>query len=248
MAGSILVKVSEAHHGDTDSDPSEELPLAARSTIQKAPVISASVVAVTENGTTNTVQPGPPEVPPSSQPTPDTPPSAAPSGSTTKVDKKRSHKKKGRNQYTRDRDDEASPARSQSRDIKDEQSGRHGEGGSKSHAKSKGGMGSRVTITDMKRRATALLNFITQTQMELAAEDGPEMDERKPKESPASSEKAPEKASERSTAKKLVEASEHNGDSGGPSNLGTAFKDLSCMEMMDRLTTRLVKWQQEYGA
>ena len=247
MAGSILVKVSEAHHGDTDSDPSEELPLAARSTIQKAPVTSAVAVAVTENGT-NAVRPPPPEVPPSSQPTPDTPPSAAPSGSNTKVDKKRSHKKKGRNQYTRDRDDEASPARSQSRDIKDEQSGRHGEGGSKSHAKSKGGMSSRVTITDMKRRAAALLNYITQTQMELAAEDGPEMDERKPKESPTSSEKAPEKAGERSTTKKLVEASEHNGDSGGPSNVDTAFKDLSCMEMMDRLTTRLGKWQQEYGA
>ncbi len=38
-----------------------------------------------------------------------------------------------------------------------------------------------------------------------------------------------------------------NGQRGEVSTADKDFKDLSCMEMMDRLTTRLVKWQQEYG-
>ncbi len=171
MAGSILVKVSEAHHGDTDSDPSEELPLAARSVAQKAATNGISAAQAPESGT-NVTRLLPVDVPPVSQPTPDTPPAAVPPPSSTKVDKKRSHKKKGRNQYTRDREEEASPARSQSRDIKDEHAAKHTEAVGKSHSKPKGGMGSRVTVSDMKRRAAALLNFITQTQMELAAENG----------------------------------------------------------------------------
>ncbi len=247
MAGSILVKVSEAHQGDTDSDPSEELPLAARATVHKVAINGVSpVVAVLESA----ADPAPissAEAPPSSQPAPDTPPAVTVPVSTTKVEKRRSHKKKGRNQYTRDRDDDVSPARSQSRDIKDDQAPKHGEGSAKSHPRSKGGMSSKVTITDMKRRATALLNFITQTQMELAAEDGLSTEDGKSKDSPGSS---AEKTVEKNPREPVdgPAASKQNGESNSRPIPGKEFKELNCLEMMDRLTTRLVKWQQEYGA
>ncbi|KAH8882635.1 hypothetical protein GQ53DRAFT_441905 [Thozetella sp. PMI_491] len=222
-----------------DSDPSEELPLAARAAAHKVVANGVSALVTAAENVVDAVRVSSAEAPPSSQPAPDTPPLFAPS-STAKIDKKRSHKKKGRNQYTRDREDEGSPARSQSRDIKDDHGPKHGDG-AKSHSKSKGGMGSKVTIADMKRRATSLLGFITQTQMELAAEDGLSSEEAKSKGSPHSS-----------VEKKVQEAGDaaigQNGGSSTAPGPDRAFKDLSCMEMMDRLTTRLVKWQQEYGA
>lgn len=282
----ILVKVSDTH-ADTDSDPSEEMPLAARMAANKkaAAAVAASVAAASAAASAtaatmatmatanpaNTATETPHQLsitdsaPVSKQPSPDTPPaSAVPS----KMDKKRSHKKKGRNQHTRDRDghDEDSPARSQSRDIqKDEHAPPAGskpvaEPSSKPHAKSKGGMNSKVTMTEMKRKAAALLDFISRTQVELAGETLEEA---------------------RTAAADFLKANNHNGAGGEGSSASTAsdknlqdggasdgpsptaesaagsaanaglsreFKELNCLEMMDSLTRRLVKWQQEYAA
>jgi len=284
---SILVKVSDTH-ADTDSDPSEEMPLAARmaankkaaaaaaaaatSTAASASTAAAAATTTTITTTINTVSTATEtphqlsitdSAPISNQPSPDTPPaSAVPS----KMDKKRSHKKKGRNQHTRDAHDEDSPARSQSRDIqKDENAPPAGnkaaaESNAKPHARSKGGMNSKVTMTEMKRKAAALLDFISRTQVELAGETLEEA---------------------RTAAADFLKANNHNGAGEGGSSTSTAsdknlqdggtsdgpsptaesaagsaanpglpreFKELSCLEMMDSLTRRLVKWQQEYAA
>jgi len=261
MASTILVKVSVAH-GDTDSDPSEEMPLAARAAANRTVV---AVTGVVKEDPTAVAAPVPatvtadnglsaaPEPPPPSQPTTDTPsPGLAP---TMKIDKKRSHKKKGRNQYTRDRDDEGSPARSQSRDIQREDHGATAVNGKaagdlthgKSHAKAKGGMSSKVTLTDMKRKATALLDFISRTQVELAGEALPETGSNTPKVNGGGS-----ATSVAGSAKNLEDgtndaAAPGPSDSGGGAGPGKDFKDLNCLEMMDSLTRSLVKWQQTYA-
>ncbi|KAK1837056.1 putative histone deacetylase complex subunit cti6 [Podospora conica] len=262
MAQTILVNVSGAY-ADTDSDPSEELPLAARAAANKtatstttgsngagsAPAAAPAPATVTATTTVTApaepVNPPPAVEPPApSQPTTDTP---SPSVIQTRTERKRSHKKKGRNQYTRDRDDEDSPARSQSRDIQKEdhapaghttKSGvDHGHG--KGHGKAKGGMGSKITMTDMKRKAGALLDFISRTQVELAGEALPDTSTSSPKTNgvPAP---APEKSTQGAPGPgpKAV-----NGMDPGSKE----FKELNCIEMMDTLTRRLVKWQQEYA-
>lgn len=258
MMATILVKVSEAHM-DTDSDPSEELPLAARAAANRTasttgPQTTTTVTGATATATaTATVATAPesaqvtaPEPPPQSQAATDTPsPSLAPS----RVEKKRSHKKKGRNQYTRDRDGEDSPARSQSRDIqKDEHpaTGSNGKAGDnhKSHGKAKGGMNSKVTMTDMKRKAAAILDFITRTQLEMAGEIA------------SDAATGPSKANGDGS----IAPSEKTADDGAetqaaaPAENGPAprqekdFKELNCLEMMDSLATKLVKWQKEYAS
>ncbi|KAJ4298616.1 Histone deacetylase complex subunit [Collariella sp. IMI 366227] len=161
----------------------------------------------------------------------------------SKADKKRSHKKKGRNQYTRE---EESPARSLSRDTqKDEHSapstGKLGEGTGKANSKTRGGMNSKITLNDMKRRATALLDFISRTQVELAGESLPEAAgtaNSTAGSAAAASDKAPNGVdlTPMLVAGEVPEASQ-----------GKDFKELGCIEMMDTLTRRLVKWQQQYA-
>ncbi|KAL2138199.1 hypothetical protein VTI28DRAFT_7285 [Corynascus sepedonium] len=234
-----------------DSDPSEELPLATRAAASKAAQSSEL-----SNGTAATIteavqSPATAEPPNASNPAPDTPPTITVQ---TKADKKRSHKKKGRNQYTRDRDahDDDSPARSQSRDIQKDDHGVQstgktgGESGSKTNAKSKGGMSSKITMNDMKRRAAALLDFISRTQVELAGESlsGPG----------AGAVNGTNGSSSTGSDKHLIppESAANNppvlalGDA-GDSAPAREFKELGCMEMMDSLTRRLVKWQQQYA-
>lgn len=246
-AATIHVKVSGAH-ADTDSDPSEELPLAARAAANK--VAQASGGWSGGSVTAEVVRPPAAAEPqPTSNPAPDTPPTTT---TQAKNDKKRSHKKKGRNQYTRDRDahDDDSPARSQSRDIqKDEHaptsgSKAAGESSGKANSKSRGGMSSKITMNDMKRRAAALLDFISRTQVELAGESivGPP--------AAGAAEKAnggPTTAPEK-TAHDLGGASAAASGEGGEGRPERDFKELGCMEMMDSLTRRLVKWQQQYAA
>jgi len=244
------VRVSETY-GETDSDPSEELPLAARAAANKnGTAISgggntaSTATTATSVNATDTTQPITAELPPTSQAT-DTPsPGIAP----VRVEKKRSHKKKGRNQYTRDHDDD-SPARSQSRDIqKDEHtSGGNGRaGGDKPHSKAKGGMSSKITMTDMKRKAAALLDFISRTQVELAGETAPDTNENSPKINGGDSTTASVKdVGENIDGLVVVVPPLENSD--GPRQ-EKEFKELTCVEMMDSLTRRLVKWQQEYAA
>ncbi|KAK1750266.1 putative histone deacetylase complex subunit cti6 [Echria macrotheca] len=253
MSATILVKASEAHM-DTDSDPSEELPLAARAVTTRNTVTSSSTLHVASSATpavvpaantngADTTLPATVEPPPASQTT-DTPsPSIAP----TRIDKKRSHKKKGRNQYTRDDD---SPARSQSRDIqKDDNtpSGGNGRGvGDKPHGKAKGGMSSKITMTDMKRKAAALLDFISRTQVELAGETAPDTGENSPKVNGSDSATASVNGAGDSADGAVVVVPPPESSSGP--RFEKDFKELNCVEMMDSLTRRLVKWQQEYAA
>ncbi|OTA82004.1 hypothetical protein M434DRAFT_401169 [Hypoxylon sp. CO27-5] len=229
-----------------DSDPSDEIPLSAR----------AAANRITESAQ-------PPEPPVSSQPAPDTPPAVtAPTNSSKK--KATNHKKKGRNQYTKDRDNrehDESPARSVSRDITrngDENGTSHtktsAQEGTGKQSKSKGGMNSRITMTDMKRRANNILEYITRTQVELANE---------PLSEPAGD--TQQNNTPNGTANG-VPSIKVNGDSSkkpegvitvpnGPTTNGAnsaflalkEFKEMSCIEMMDVLTRDLVKWQQEFA-
>lgn len=265
-----------------DSDPSEEMPLAARTAAIRTATTVGAVAATGAAGgatTTSTITtteidkpPTIPEPPPRSQPSPDTPPASV---ITAKIDRKRSHKKKGRNQYTRDRDghDEDSPARSQSRDIQKEEHvppgpatktgaaetthhnntnqnhshNHHPPHPHKSHAKAKGGMNSKVTMTDMKRKAGALLDFISRTQVELAGEALPVAGDASAKVNGGGV--TPARRSEKSLDDPTGLASSGSDFGiGMASRLEREFKELNCLEMMDTLTRRLVKWQQEYAA
>ncbi|GAW19625.1 hypothetical protein ANO14919_091130 [Xylariales sp. No.14919] len=223
-----------------DSDPSDELPLAARAVANRA---------------TESAQPPDPPAPPS-QPPPDTPP--IPQASTTISKKKTAHpKKKGRNQYTKDRenDHEDSPARSISRDV----SRNADEAGTNStkhtihettsrQSKARGGMSSKITMSDMKRRVNGILEYITRKQVELV--NDPLSD----------STSSPSQAG---TEDESIPPAKVNGDSSnkkpngqtptpnaaganGPTDPAAVFKDLSCVEMMDSLTRDLMKWQQEF--
>jgi len=238
-------------HTYADSDPSEEMPLAARASASKAipaPVPSNVVVPTTAE----VARPAPvTELAPTSNPTPDTPPTITVQN---KADKKRSHKKKGRNQYTRDRDahEDESPARSQSRDIQKDEHGPSGGGSGKASAESsgktqlkpRGGMSSKVTMTDMRRKAAALLDYISRTQVDLAGEALPGNNNNTDTAgsvngSSTSGSEVPQNGASGVPALLLEPAADD-----GPER---DFKDLGCMEMMDSLTRRLVKWQQQYA-
>lgn len=248
---------------DTDSDPSEELPLAtrtvaSRSTGEKA-TATAAVTAATTTAATGaseakvetafTVEP-----PPSSQPTPDTPPTHTPAQSSSKPKRAPAKKGKGRNQYTKDRDvrDETSPARSQSRDVQGHDTGhahhsKSGEASHKPHSRTKGGFNSKVSMTDMKRKASAMLDYISRTQVEMAGEaTPPNTDSPRPGEGIAPQAGG---SGARPGQKKASELANGESGSGAQSTVGQKdFKDLSSMEMMARLSTDLVKWQQEFAS
>lgn len=254
-ASTILVKGLETQV-DTDSDPSEELPLATRAASTRAigektsaPTAAAAATtaaAVTESKPEVTSAPEPL---PSSQPSPDTPPASAPVQTTSKP--KRT-KKKGRNQYTKDREarEETSPVRSQSRDAQGHENGNthqsHGKAGetsSKSHSRAKGGFNSKVSMTDMKRKAHAMLDYISRTQVEMAGEITPPDDEsRRP------STVAMPQAIRNGTSASEKKPSGTANDAAANSSNDTPkdFKELSSMEMMDHLTRDLVKWQKEF--
>ncbi|KAK7914458.1 PHD-finger domain-containing protein [Apiospora marii] len=150
---------------DLDSDPSDEMPSSTRAAVSR---------------TTESVQP--PDPPVSSQPAPDTPPANPPPSASHKKKAAPQPRKKGRNQYTKDRDThehEDSPARSMSRDIARNQDDHHvahtkpsiNEPHNKHpNSKAKGGMSSKITMSDLKRRANNILEFISRTQVELANE------------------------------------------------------------------------------
>jgi hypothetical protein len=244
LAATILVKGSETHM-DTDSDPSEELPLAAARLV---------------NSKTSDPQPQK-EPPPSSQPTPDTPPphQASSVSSIKKGARAQPKKGKGRNQYTKDREDhEESPARSMSRDIQknadDNGSAHNGKSnGSDTHkhgTKSKNPLPSKFSMGDLKRRVSVMLEFISRTQVELAMETDT------PPESRNSGNSTPKDGAPGSLPKIQL-----NGESGTDPKTSVengyatvdvlqggeeGFKHMKPMEMMDSLTRDLLKWQNEF--
>lgn len=132
------------------------------------------------------------------------------------------------------------------------------EGNSKHGSKSKGGMNSRVTLSDMKRRANNILEYISRTQIELASESLPVASKESTSQKNTTGDSPP------SSAANIAITVNGDGDSGSkktdvatnvtPLTNGSAstglslkeFKDMSCVEMMDILTRDLVKWQQEF--
>ncbi|KAK1718137.1 PHD-finger domain-containing protein [Colletotrichum acutatum] len=239
-------KESEAHVG-AESDPSEEVPLATA-----RPAVKPTIEPVV-----------PVEAPPSSAPTPDTPPAnQAPVGSSHKKTSRNNQKRgKGRNQYTKDRDDnEDTPARSMSRDIGRNHDDHTGAGTSKhshsdhpKHTRTKTNSAhSKVSMNDMKRRVSAFLDFISKTQVELAGEALP---------GSRSSQNSSQQQSPRATAAPDAPKISVNGDSAVAKNspIGAAatdgngpeskdFKALNCVEMMDALTRDLLRWQNQYAS
>ncbi|KAK1655900.1 PHD-finger domain-containing protein [Colletotrichum phormii] len=239
-------KESEAHVG-AESDPPEEVSLATA-----RPAVKPTTEPVV-----------PVEAPPSSAPTPDTPPAnQVPVGSSHKKTSRNNQKRgKGRNQYTKDRDDnEDTPARSMSRDIgrnHDDHAGagtsRHSHSDHPKHTRTKANSAhSKVSMNDMKRRVSAFLDFISKTQVELAGEALP---------GSRSSQNSSQQQSPRATAAPDAPKISVNGDSAIAKNspIGTAatdgngpeskdFKALNCVEMMDALTRDLLRWQNQYAS
>jgi hypothetical protein len=184
---------------------------------------------------------------------PDTPPPSAPSISHRKGGRPPNARKGklGKNQYTKDRDqpdgDDPSPNRSQSRDVlrgddNGQVQGNKGPGneGSKP-GKSKGA--SKITMSDMKKRVAAILEFITRTQFEMAGESM----------SLASGEAAEKMIRNIADGLPMIKVNGDKTTEGSKevdakeANANKEFKDLSCLEMMDVLTRQLVKWQKEFA-
>ncbi len=152
-----------------------------------------------------------------------------------------------------------SPARSQSRDAQ-EHTGIAGaktgnaENG-KPGSKTKGTMGSKVTMSEMKRRVSAMFDYISKTQLELAGEAPPppsHESRRSSRENEVSSSTLPLiKVNGSGSPKKPPEAKH---DASTPESGDRAveaakeFKELSCVEMMDFLTRDLVHWQSQFAA
>lgn len=204
-----------------DSDPAEELPLA-----------RVSMTKSTETPTQNLDPPASSQVA-----TPDTPPAnQLPTSSHRKGGRPPNSRKGklGKNQYTKDRDlqdgDDHSPGRSQSRDVVRNEENGHPSGGKGSINEGKSGKSkassSKITMSDMKKRAAGLLDFISRTQIEMAKEtvDGDMIVKNPVVEAP-----------EGIPTIKIGESNEN------------AFENLSCLEMMDVLAKKLIKWQNEFG-
>lgn len=215
-----------------DSDPSEEAPAAPVKSIATESIETPIVV----------------ETPVPTQPTPDTPPAVLPpSGSTAKRGGRGHPKKsKARSQFAREReaDNGDSPARSMSRDIQkngDDSTSHPKVTSEHRHGKPKSSLPHKLSMVDMKRRVGAIMDFISRTQVDLAAETFPFSNGN-------SGQASPHKTSTPRT----------NGQSqtqSAPAENGIAedfsdekqFKELNCMEMMDVLTRDMVKWQSQYA-
>ena len=216
----------------TESEPPEETPPASRSSAKPTEVAAQ-----------------PPDPPSSQVATPDTPPPNPPSTSHRKGGRPPNARKGklGKNQYTKDRDlqqegDDPSPGRSQSRDVpRNEENGNVQSGrGSINEgkpSKSKGGSTNKITMSDMKKRVAAILEFISRTQLEMASEPI----------SPASGDAAEKLMLGLAEGLPMIRVNGNQGEGGGGGGEEKEFKDLSCLEMMDILTRQLVKWQKEFA-
>lgn len=224
-----------------EPEPPEEIHIPA------APVVKTTVIKPSEVATQ-------PLDPPSSSQVaaPDTPPSAPVPISHKKGGRPPNARKGkvGKNQYTKDREtqdqDEKSPKRSQSRDVV-----RNGDDSnhptstkasvSEARVSKLKGSGSKVSMGDMKKRVSAILGYISRTQVELASESL----------SPAAGAAAEKMIRGIADGLPMIKVNcedDANGarTNGGPAAQEKEFKDLACVEMMDVLTRQLVKWQKEF--
>ena len=174
------------------------------------------------------------------------------------------HKKKGRNQYTKERDarEELNMTRSRSRDMPETGHGKSGSGSGngahgkdgghgKSGSRAKGSANSRVSLTEMRRRVSAMSDFIGKTQIDIASG-----------EYLASAVATPDgaKAGNGATTNPSSTATTPSSTSAAPQQLGAMnngvsseltaekeFKTLPLLEMMDTLTRNIIHWQNQYG-
>ncbi|KIH91400.1 hypothetical protein SPBR_01837 [Sporothrix brasiliensis 5110] len=279
---------SEGHaaNSETDSDPSDEAPLAttratAATRTSSAPAPPAATPATASaSGNTSTTPTNAPSlsatpapataprsVPPRpSQPSPETPPpTSAPAMAQSKSKGGRpTHKKKGRNQYTKERDAREelnSMTRSRSRDVPDNGqskpgsssgSGSHSNQNNKSGSRSKGGGGSnsRVSLNEMRRRVSAMSDFIGKTQIDIASGEYLASAVATPDGGKAGSVHAATDPNSAATTPSSTSASQQPATSNGVS-LDVAhekdFKQLPLLEMMDTLTRNIIHWQNQYG-
>lgn len=215
-----------------DSEPSDDIPVTI--TTSKVQPKKEEEIPVVE------------ETPPAPQPTPGTPPpSHATVGSSHKRGARNNHKKgKGKNQYTKDRDGDRddSPARSMSRDIQkitDEtpsQATKANTYESKA-SKHKSAMANKMSMPDMKRRVAAILDFISRTQVDLAAEGSL---------GSSSNSSSGDRSPEKSQTNGDTDRSGITVDRSALLTSNQEFRDLNCVEMMDVLTRDMVKWQNQY--
>ncbi|KAI9882982.1 MAG: hypothetical protein M1823_005274 [Watsoniomyces obsoletus] len=183
--------------------------------------------------------------------------------------------KGGRSQYTRERElarESSTMTRSQSRDGpgRDDAHGHtkpNNGGGGQNGETVKGGGRSKQTnaqrttsITDMKRRASAMLDFISRVQVEMASEKTPTTgsggggdaanvpNAHHNKNNSGAGEPLP-----KITLTTDVDASKGDHAEDGATTGTTSkvpekdFADLGTVEMMDVLTRKLVLWQQSFG-
>lgn len=217
-----------------------------------------------------------PEKPPAndaepSQPSPDTPAPVqepAPRQPTRKSGRPPARRggRLGRNQYTRDRDMNGngdlnhlnSPRRGQSHDVgadspRGRANGAHLNGGDTVKPSRPRYMNPhRTTMTEMKRRVAAILEFISRMQVEMAVSG-------ESASTPSGNGDLPNGEAIKNMVDQIETAMASTGSYGGESGPATDgeagsqpqkekdFKDLSSVEMMDVLTRHLLKWQQEYG-
>ncbi|PGH16284.1 hypothetical protein AJ79_01823 [Helicocarpus griseus UAMH5409] len=202
------------------------------------------------------------------QPAPDTPSVTNESSNTKPATRKTGRPparrgRLGRNQYTRDRDSVNgndmsgsinSPRRGQSRDTGHGDSPTSGHLGPNGVYLNGGESGKpskprymnpqRTTMNEMKRRVAAILEFISQLQVDMAT--NPEQTPTNGIGGAASAKEVAEQlANNIDQAMNNADNAEANGSSSQPKEKD--FKDLTSIEMMDVLTRDLVKWQQEFG-
>lgn len=176
--------------------------------------------------------------------------------------------KLGRNQYTRDRDLNGngldsnhvnSPRRGHSHEMgvdspRVRANGAYLNGGDSIKPSRPRVMNpARATMTEMRRRVAAILEFISRMQVEMAVSG-------ESASTPSGNGDQPNGATLKTMVDQIENAMTSTASDGGESGPATDaeaggsqppkeknFKELSSVEMMDVLTRHLLKWQQEYG-
>lgn len=98
-------------------------------------------------------------------------------------------------------------------------------------------------MNEMKRRVAAILEFISQLQLDLAS-NPEQISGTGGALAPGGREVGAKIANGDQATNDVGERMEANGT---PQPKEKEFKDLTSIEMMDALTRNLVKWQQEFG-
>lgn len=109
----------------------------------------------------------------------------------------------------------------------------------------KGAGGNKVTMSDMRKRVAAILDFISRTQLEMAGGMGPLSDATAQK-SDTGERQVSDAFQSEDTPTIVVSLGKTEESKQEEAIQEKDFKDLSCVEMMDVLTRQLVKWQKEF--